>query len=156
MFAPLIFRRVYNTQGLESNDPRTYKAKLWGAKVGAAIQEQLCCFLERSGIARAGFVRGGHAYGRNVRVAKFTKSVRWNPVGRGRPPESQFNLFLTGKSGISIFLWLEKTDKSIFFWLGRTDKSIFFLLGKTDKSIFFWLEETDKSIFFYWDFLKSK
>ena len=39
-------------------------------KVGAAIQDQLCCVLERSRIVRTGFVRGGHAIRENVRHTK--------------------------------------------------------------------------------------
>ena len=40
-------------------------------KVGAAIQDQLCCVLERSRIVRTGFERGGHAYERIVYVPQI-------------------------------------------------------------------------------------
>ena len=44
-------------------------------KVGAAIQDQLCCIMERSRIVRTGFERGGHAYERIVCPHIFSKSV---------------------------------------------------------------------------------
>ena len=60
-----VIQLKYGTQYIISNDPNEQNSVV-RRNVGAAIQDQLCCVMERSRIVRTGFERGGHAYERIV------------------------------------------------------------------------------------------
>ena len=42
-------------------------------KVGTAVQDQLCCVMERNRIVRTGFERGDHSYGKTVCFYQIVK-----------------------------------------------------------------------------------
>ena len=60
---------AWQTTVTVSNDPERTKRNRCEGKVGAAIQDLLCCVLERSRIVQTGFVGGG-AIRENVRHPK--------------------------------------------------------------------------------------